>query len=455
MRFEFDSDRESFGEFETELEDIEVKKIKKFERIWKNGFGGSVCYSKMFGKRVYFGCMDHYVYCIDADTGEEIWRFKTDGSVLSSVSDVYNNVIYVGGYGGELHAIDFNSGKEIWRFKTGDKIFCCPIMYNEKVYFGSKDGNLYCLCAKTGEEIWRFKTGDEITSNPGAHEGRIYTGSYDGNFYCLDAETGKEVWRFRVGAEIQIDNKPLINNGIIYIPCWDNYIYAIDAKNGKEIWRTKLGHLGISASPVLYKNVLYISTRDGFLFAVSLEGKELWRFKTAGIIIGIGIKDNVIYFGSEDRNFYAVNLEGEELWRLQISGPVYDFPHFYKNNVYFGSWDCHLYCLDSKTGREIWRFTTSTLQPSWAPPPHEEFKIEIKKSLDIEDSFEKKYKFDDLTISTNDFKSEYSTSSEYKRKSDYDTQWIIFEDGSFMEVSAWISNSEGLTQDHLENLKRN
>ena len=36
-------DTAEFGDFEVDVEDVNVSKKKKYDRIWKVGFGGSVC----------------------------------------------------------------------------------------------------------------------------------------------------------------------------------------------------------------------------------------------------------------------------------------------------------------------------------------------------------------------------------------------------------------------------
>ncbi len=117
FRMDFDND------FDLEIGSIDVKKKirKNFTQIWKFGEGGSISSSPLLaGNMLVFGCMDNYVYAIDSETGKDIWRFKTNGSIADG-SPVYNNgVIYIGSYDRYLYAIDAKKGREIWRFRTSN-----------------------------------------------------------------------------------------------------------------------------------------------------------------------------------------------------------------------------------------------------------------------------------------------------------------------------------------------
>jgi hypothetical protein len=102
------------------------------------------------------------------------------------------------------------------------------------------------------------------------------------------------------------------------------------------------------------------------------------------------------------------------------------------NVIYFGSWDCHLYALNADAGGEVWRFTTNTSRQSYDPPPHPNFRIEIKKETHIEDAInEDKYKSKRKgeTVSLSDYRveSEYSSDVDYKQKSEYETNFVILE----------------------------
>jgi outer membrane protein assembly factor BamB len=267
---------------------------------------------------------------------------------------------------------------------------------------------------------------------------KVYIGSFDGNLYCLSL-SGKELWRFKMGAEIWSgDLSPVVSNNVIYFASMDGYVYAVDANTGKELWKVKTGKYGNWVQPIAYKNIVLQASRDEILFAFNRSGEELWRFKLGSLPGEPSVYKNTILIGDETGSFYAISLEGKELWRFQTGGKILGSCVFWNEKIFFGSFDCYLYSLNM-SGGEVWRFATSSLVKVSLPPPNEAFKVEIKKSVDTEDSLEEKYRFNDVTVSADDFKNEYSTSSEYKRKSDYDTSLVIFEeDFLFSKTFNWL-----------------
>ncbi|MBU0530416.1 MAG: hypothetical protein KKC05_01980 [Nanoarchaeota archaeon] len=70
----------------------------------------------------------------------------------------------------------------------------------------------------------------------------------------------------------------------------------------KETGKHATYHVGIGGSiygdPVIHKNILYVSCCDKNLYAVSLKGKEIWRFPTNHVIGDLEIYEDKLFFGS-------------------------------------------------------------------------------------------------------------------------------------------------------------
>ena len=73
---------------------------------------------------------------------------------------------------------------------------------------------------------------------------------------------------------------------------------------------------------------------------------------TAPIVAG-----NTVYWSSRDGSVRAVNLaNGKEKWTGYTGGAVRFPPEFHLGNIYVGSGDGYVYCFDSPSGKQIWRF---------------------------------------------------------------------------------------------------
>ncbi|MGG7179149.1 PQQ-binding-like beta-propeller repeat protein [Clostridium paraputrificum] len=97
--------------------------------------------------------------------------------------------------------------------------------------------------------------------------------------------------------------------------------------------------------------------------ANSSEGKVadiLWEFKTGAAIASSPVKyDDDIIFGSGDKNLYSVDLQTHEKnWSFDAGVGINNTPIIDGDNVIFST-NSTCYELDAKTGKEIWRYTSS------------------------------------------------------------------------------------------------
>jgi outer membrane protein assembly factor BamB len=101
-------------------------------------------------EKVFFGTEHGSIIAVNALTGQEVWRFKTDGQTekgenLVSSPAVAGGVVYVGGIDGVLYALDAANGRVKWSYRTGGRIETSPVIVDRVLYFGSTDGYVYAL----------------------------------------------------------------------------------------------------------------------------------------------------------------------------------------------------------------------------------------------------------------------------------------------------------------------
>ncbi len=89
----------------------------------------------------------------------------------------------------------------------------------------------------------------------------------------------------------------------------------------------------------------------------SLENVQ-FVFRTNGAVRSSPVvADNILYVGSNDGNFYALDSRsGKEIWRFETKGEITSTAAVYGGTVWFSSRDRYLYALSAKSGKEIWKF---------------------------------------------------------------------------------------------------
>jgi outer membrane protein assembly factor BamB len=368
-----------FDEFSVEMEDFDLRRTKKFDRIWKISEGGSMCCTPLLHEGIlYFGCCNYNIYAINVRTGELVWKFKSQGIFFESSPVYWEGMIFAGSYDYNMYALDAKSGKVRWKFECRDKINSMPFVYGGRLYFASKDQNVYCVDASNGKLVWKYQTRDEVASAPLVHDGRVYIGSFDRFFYCLDAESGRLLWKLETQGEIYNPNRPLIYRGIVYFSSFDNNLYAVKADEGRLVWKLKVAEFGNAYCPVLHRDMMYLGTRDGNLLAITMDGRIEWKFTKMHVPSIPAFRDGRIYVGFEDYNLYCLDMDGKELWKFQTQGSIWLTVVFFGNNLIFPSWDCNMYAIDADSRKVAWKFRTEG-SPSYLPPANDTFEVVISK----------------------------------------------------------------------------
>lgn len=117
----------------------------------------------------------------------------------------------------------------------------------------------------------------------------------------------------------------------------------------------------IRASPVVYKNRVFIGSYDTNIWALNLEDGELiWKFPTQGGIASSPVVDTahqLILFGSEDQTFNAVDFHtGRINWSYTTKGRIRSTARVAHGHVFFGSDDGRIYALVASNGRYLWEY---------------------------------------------------------------------------------------------------
>ena len=149
-----------------------------------------------FDQRVYVGSNDRYLYCIDAETGVEIWRFWCEQSNRGSVGVGHDDTVYTATSGNEgiLFAVS-SDGEELWRYYAEGLVFNAPIVSGDgTIYFCSQlapDLGWVHAVRSDGTELWTREMTQQVTASPMlAPDGTLYVVSRDKFLYAFRDPVG-------------------------------------------------------------------------------------------------------------------------------------------------------------------------------------------------------------------------------------------------------------------------
>jgi outer membrane protein assembly factor BamB len=209
---------------------------------------GAPIFADLGGHRVFYsGAGDGNVVCVNARTGEPVWRFKLSNGGLNS------DMLLAGP--GKLIAIH---GKE--NVDTSNQGRLVMLKIPTEYPTGPKP-----VILGKDAEIWRNDEFSAFSSSPLLVNGRVYSTSTGGMFQCADAETGRMLWQEKLGAD-QIHASPAYADGRFYVPMHEGRLYVIEEKNGKPVIlsnnKMEPGTACLG-SPAFYGDSIFYFTKDG------------------------------------------------------------------------------------------------------------------------------------------------------------------------------------------------
>jgi outer membrane protein assembly factor BamB len=278
-----------------------------------------------------------------------------------------------------------------WKFDAHGPVRGSPVVASGVVLVGSGDGDLYAVDAASGKERWRAALGGAVVSTPAVSGNLVVATSRERTVAGVDLATGKILWRFEAGRDLPFDwgwdywlSSPTISGGTVYAGSGDGKVYALELRSGRKLWEFATGGR-VRSSPAVSEGVVYFGGMDGRVNALAADsGRPLWSFDTEGVSLDLkaagfdrrsivsspALSDDLLFVGSRDAHLYAVDRKsGRQVWRFghpvdRMEGApelswVLSSPAIADGVVYTGSSDGRFFnAMRAKTGEEAWRFRT-------------------------------------------------------------------------------------------------
>ncbi|BCX47219.1 serine/threonine protein kinase [Haloferula helveola] len=211
-------------------------------------------FAKLGGHDVFYsGGGDGNVYCVDANTGNPLWRFPL------SAGGVNSQVILLGN--DRLVAIH---GSENLDASTTGRLTCIkiPTTYPDEQLVLGKEA-----------EVWRNNDHVAFTSSPVLAEGKLFTTIATGELLCTEPETGKTLWKKKLAPD-QIHASPAYGDGKLFVPMFDGHFFVLDPgdSDAEVLSEVKLSENCLGA-PSIWAGKVYLITKSGIHCWGPAEGK--------------------------------------------------------------------------------------------------------------------------------------------------------------------------------------
>ncbi len=165
----------------------------------------------------------------------------------------------------------------------------------------------------------------------------------------------KEVWRTQEKSDIGAG--AVAAGRFAIITNTGGEIKALDLISGRERWMVSTGAKIYSTPATDGRRVIAVSS-DGMVRALALKsGRLLWSFDMRQPAVASPVTDGKqVYLTGSSGKCYALDItDGTVIWsNPMIDGFVETIPIIYRGMLIFGTWNNHLYALDTGSGEILW-----------------------------------------------------------------------------------------------------
>ena len=259
--------------------------INNGKLIWIKGnpspFNSQV---KIFKDKFFAVDFENILRCFSIKTGEEIWSYKTDQTLIKSqqklsltINKKDKNVYFLNSLG-DLTSVDMETGNLNWQTPTkSTDIYESSFMLNNSeiinannsIYFSNNENEFFSIDVKTGVVKWK----QNINSNlrPTFSDNLLFTITIEGYLTILDPRNGNILRMTYILDKIKKAKKNkvyptgfVVSTEEIYVSLNNGKLIIVDMLTGKSKEILKLSSDKISR-PYFLNNKLYIVRNNAIL----------------------------------------------------------------------------------------------------------------------------------------------------------------------------------------------
>lgn len=255
------------------------------------------------------------VRAIDGDTGKTRWSNQIGSPTLPCIGIGSNNNYVAAVNGSTVYCLESKTGKVLWSAKCRNAVGSSPGVSDEKIYVPLLNGRLEVFdIEQQGVSSSAYVEMGEGTARPVITERTVGWPNSRGNFNVAARYDSKSV-SYQLRADDAIVSSPTFSNGMYYVSSLDGFVYAVNEERGTVSWQVSTG-FGIAEKPIVLGNFLFVINANRELYKIDLKtglAAQGWQKP---------IENVERYLGASKGNLYVLDRFNNLKVMSQDSGAV-------------------------------------------------------------------------------------------------------------------------------------
>ncbi|MEC8044531.1 MAG: PQQ-binding-like beta-propeller repeat protein [Verrucomicrobiota bacterium] len=261
------------------------------------------------GRRVFYsgtGC--GHVVCIDARTGQPLWRFQMSYGGVNAGVVIHEDTIIA------VHGKENIDTSVIGRMVAIRKPRNLPSVGEDIMILGKE------------HEVWRNNRMESFTSTPVYNANRLYCTIKRGELICLDANTGKQIWHLKLAPD-QIHASPTMAGDTLFVPMFNGKVFIVkdEGQEPKVLSEMDLGSACLAAPAIAHGKVFVQSKKKLYCFGAAdsspaFISSPLKQFNSTGPAVSLQVvpAEFALLAGKSERfEVFSLDSAGRRIEKLE------------------------------------------------------------------------------------------------------------------------------------------
>jgi outer membrane protein assembly factor BamB len=279
--------------------------------------------------KVYVASSDGHLYGLDAATGAFSWVYPAVGRLAGTpTSPVFLDGVVYFGSGNRLYAVQARTGQDFIRpLRLAGPVRSGPLADNqadpgarlgERTLYAGAGAYLYALNPANGKARWRHLLSGAATALPSLTPdgGTVFVDSMDGTLHALRTSDGHQLWSHPVSGQAQY--QPAVANGVVYAGTGDS-VYALTTGDGQQVWAGPVTLPGPVSGPVVAFGTVFVGSGSRLYCLDASNGRRCGQwpqpFRADDLVATPVLANGRVYVGTRGGHVYAVSVRTSTLIR--------------------------------------------------------------------------------------------------------------------------------------------